>query len=364
MKEPILDESSSCAHEPPFQEGLSQENLEGMEVLERLSGPKYPMIDAHVHVVNFTQNTPGFKNLLSYMDRANIQKAAVFGLPLMKKWSETEREAPEYYLDDDTACYYYSFTDGIVAEEYKKLSSQEQERIYPLICGFNPTDRYALDHIKRMYQFYPGVFRGIGEIFLRHDDLTLLTDGEVSRMNNKALYPILEFAVDYDLPVLIHNNISTTWIADYPKYLPELEMMLTEFPRAKIVFCHCGISRRVHAPFYKKMIRRLLAQYPEFLIDYSWIIFDEIICPNGIPDPEWIDLTEQFSTRILLGSDVIGNFHKMGVINHRYTAFLDTLSEETRNNICIANAERLFGGTKNRVETKQKKIYPSLYPEV
>lgn len=147
-----------------------------MSVLSRLSGPKYPMIDAHVHAVDFTQNTRGFKDLIYYMDRANIVKSVVFGLPVMKRWSETEREAPVYYLDDDTDCYYYSFTDGIIAEEYKKLSSEEQERIYPLICGFNPTDRYAIEHIKRMYQFYPGVFRGIGEILLRHDDLTLLTE--------------------------------------------------------------------------------------------------------------------------------------------------------------------------------------------
>lgn len=357
-----MDPSVKTLNTPSFlSEELSKQSLQDMEVLSRLSGSSYPMIDAHVHAVDFTQKTPGFKDLLYYMDRANIQKSVVFGLPVMKRWSETEREAPEYYLDDDTGCYYYSFTDGIVAEEYKKLTMKEQERIYPLICGFNPTDRYAVEHIKRMYEFYPGVFRGIGEILLRHDDLTLLTEGDTPRMNNQALYPILEFAEDYDLPVLIHSNISTTWIADYPKYLPELETMLSEFPRAKIVFCHCGISRRVYAPFYKKMIERLLSQYPDLHIDYSWIIFDEIICKDGVPDPEWIELTERFSTRIMIGSDVIGNFHKMGVINHRYGVFLERLTEETRQNICINNAERLFSGTKNRVELGQKKKYPSLF---
>jgi hypothetical protein len=94
------------------------------------------------------------------------------------------------------------------------------------------------------------------------------------------------------------------------------------------------------------MIERLLLQYPGLHIDYSWIIFDEIICKDAKPDPEWIELTERFSTRILIGSDVIGNFHKMGVINHRYDVFLECLSEETRQNICINNAERLFSGMK------------------
>ena len=267
-------------------------------------------------------------------------------MPVTKQWSEYEREAPEYYLDDDSECYYYSTTDTIVAEEYKKLSLENQARIYPLICGFNPADKHAINHIKRMYDLYPGVWSGIGEILLRHDDLTLLTNGDIPRINSKTLYPIFEFADAYNLPVSIHNNISTTWIADRPKYLHELEEILREFPRMKMIFCHCGISRRVYAPFYKKMIERLLLQYPGLHIDYSWIIFDEIICKDGLPDPKWIELTEQFSTRILIGSDVIGNFHKMGVINHRYDVFLECLSEETRQNICVNNAERLFSDTK------------------
>lgn len=234
----------------------------------------------------------------------------------------------------------------IVAEEYKRLDAESQKRIYPLLCGFNPADKHAIKHVERMYALYPGVWSGIGEIFLRHDDLTLLTNGDISRINNKALYPVFQFADAHDLPISIHNNISTTWIADRPKYLHELEEILREFPRMKMIFCHCGISRRVYAPFYKKMIERLLLQYPGLHIDYSWIIFDEIICKGGIPDPEWIELTERFSERILIGSDVIGNFHKIGVINHRYDVFLEKLSEETRQNICINNAERLFSGTK------------------
>ena len=50
----------------------------GNKALEPLSGSRYPMIDTHVHVVNFLQETPGFSNLIAYMDRSNIQKAVVF----------------------------------------------------------------------------------------------------------------------------------------------------------------------------------------------------------------------------------------------------------------------------------------------
>ena len=50
----------------------------GTEALKPLSGSRYPMIDAHVHAVNFLQETKGFDNLITNMDEANIQKAVVF----------------------------------------------------------------------------------------------------------------------------------------------------------------------------------------------------------------------------------------------------------------------------------------------
>ena len=63
--------------------GLNNQQIEslvqsGKTALEPLSGSKYPMIDAHIHAVNFLQETPGFENLIAHMDRANIQKAVVF----------------------------------------------------------------------------------------------------------------------------------------------------------------------------------------------------------------------------------------------------------------------------------------------
>ncbi len=35
------------------------------------------------------------------------------------------------------------------------------------------------------------------------------------------------------------------------------------------------------------MVDRLLAQYPNLVVDYYWIIFDVVICPVGAPNPDW-----------------------------------------------------------------------------
>ena len=317
--------------------------------LAPLRGSKYPMIDAHLHVINFVQETPGGSALIEAMDRANVGKSVIFGLPVSKMWAAYERDAPDYYLANDAPCYYYGYTDVIVAEMVRSLPQDQQARLYPLICGFNPVDRYALRHIERLYAQYPDVWSGIGEILLRHDDLTAFTYGETARANHPALWPVYQFAANYDLPVLLHQNITSVTKNDHPVYLYELEEALAEFPRTRFIFAHCGMSRRVNVPLYYQMIDRLLAQYPNLVVDYSWIIYDVVICPEGKPDPDWLALTEKYAGRICLGSDLVTKFERLGPELQRYDVFLDQLSENARAELCWRTAERVYGGTKGRL---------------
>ncbi|NQV01910.1 MAG: hypothetical protein HQ542_04650 [Bacteroidia bacterium] len=75
----------------------------------------FPVIDMHVHFVDFVQTTDGFEKLLSSMKRGNIAKSVVFGLPVKKKWEFFEPHAPTYYLGDNAKCYYFSSSDELVA---------------------------------------------------------------------------------------------------------------------------------------------------------------------------------------------------------------------------------------------------------
>ena len=55
-----------------------------------------------------------------------------------------------------------------------------QVRLAPTFASFDPTDLAAIDHVKRLYNKYPKMWRGIGELMCRHDDLTMmLLDKEV-----------------------------------------------------------------------------------------------------------------------------------------------------------------------------------------
>jgi hypothetical protein len=319
---------------------LGDAELDGS--LARLRGSRYPIFDAHLHVIDFTQETPGPECLLHYMDQSNIPKAVIFGLPVSKLYGESERAVPSYYLDNDGRCYYYAATDSLVAEFVAAAPPPARSRLCPLVGGFNPTDRYAIRHVERMFEMYPRLWHGIGEVLLRHDDLTALTYGEPARANHPAMFPIYEFAADRDLPVLIHQNVTSVSKSDHPIYLFELTEVLTWFPRTRIIFAHCGMSRRVEVPHYHEMIDRLLGQYENLYVDYSWIVFDALICPHGRPSPDWIALTEKYADRIALGSDLVTKFERLGPEMQRHDPFLESLTEPTRRAICRENAERMY----------------------
>jgi hypothetical protein len=153
--------------------------------------PIIPIVDAHLHFVDFIQDSDGMTRLLAAMDDGRIAKAVVFGLPLKKKWDAFEKRPPHYYLDDNARCYYFHQTDEILADAFLYLPIPARKRFAPLVCGFNPTDKHAVRDVERMLDKYP-FWRGVGEILCRHDDLTNMTNEETARVNHPGLFDIYE----------------------------------------------------------------------------------------------------------------------------------------------------------------------------
>jgi hypothetical protein len=302
-----------------------------------------PVVDAHLHLVDFSQETEGLNKLITNMDKARIKKSVVFGLPVIKKWEYFEPQKPHYYLDDESKCYYYSATDFIVAKEYEKLSRRKKKRIAPLLCGFNPTDCSSINYIEKMFKEFP-FWKGIGEVLLRHDDLTNLTQEEVARINHPACLPIYEFCAKKNLPILIHQN--STSIADKKGflYLPEIEEVLKNFPKTKFVWAHCGISRRIYHPHYPKVLYKLFKKYENLFVDISWITYDEAICERLKPKKSWIYLIMKNPDRFLVGSDLCGHFDNIGKTMARYNSLFKhkDIDSKTAQMVAYENANNIF----------------------
>ncbi|SBO43878.1 amidohydrolase family protein [Cyanobium sp. NIES-981] len=305
--------------------------------------PGLPLIDSHLHLVDFLQDSDGMEVLLRHMDAAGVERAVLFGMPLVKKWEAFDPVEPHYYLDDEARCYYYAYTDQLVAESLQELPAEQRRRFAPLICGFNPTDRHGVRHIERLMR-QPGLWRGVGEVLLRHDDLTNLTQEETARANHPAMMPVYAFCEEHGLPILLHQNSTSVGRHDHYVYLHELEEALSLHPRLTVVWGHCGLSRRVFHERYHAMVDRMLSAHPGLHVDTSWVGFDDEMCARGLVRPEWIALVERHADRFMIGSDLVGHFDGLGERLRRYDALLQALSPQARRRVAGGNAARIFFG--------------------
>ena len=302
----------------------------------------YTYSDAHLHYVDFFQETAGMDALLEAMASHHIEHVMISGIPVAKKWHEDEPKRPRYYAGDDADAYWYSATDVWVAAAINKLSPKQRAHFHPFLSGFNPNDKNAAAHIQRMLDLDPGLWQGIGEVFTRHDDLTALISGDTPRANNEAMMKVYTLAAEHDLPVLLHSNI-TSKREKNPLYLAELEEPLSKHPGTRFIWAHAGTSAEIHRhqeemPFLLPTLARLLAAYPNLYIDLSWsMLTPYLLDEQGKARPVWVALVERFPERFMLGSDVVGRFDKLGEELRSFDPFLDALPEAVAHKVAKDN---------------------------
>jgi hypothetical protein len=288
--------------------------------------------DAHLHYVDFFQASEGIDKVIAKMDENGVTDAVLMGLPITKMWAATEPKRPEYVFADDAKVYWYSLTDEIVARAVLSLPEADRERIHPFICGFNPVDKFAVDHIERMLEWYPGLWAGIGEVMTRHDDLTAFTYGEPPRANHEALHRVYELAARHDLPVLIHSNITSVRMRE-PLYLGELEEALRQHPQTRFIWAHAGtsdaINRRIELKFLDDEVGRLLETYDNLWVDLSWSVLDEYLLTSDGDDvrKHWLAIIRRHPDRFVIGSDLVGSFDRLGEKMESFDVLLDELSD-------------------------------------
>ena len=302
---------------------------------------KYPIIDSHLHYLDFLQESDGFDSLVEAMDKANVPYAVLLGMPMAKEWDEDAPQAPSYYLSDDASCYFYSATDYILMEEYLAQPEEVQKRFFPFICGANTNDIYAAKHLRRVLETYPGKIYGIGEVMSRHDDLTALTYGENPEANNPAFMEIYDLAAEYDIPVLVHHNIGPSTVDD-PIYMEEMEEALAHNRKTNIIWAHTGISRRVMDSEHVKNIENMLKKNKNLYVDISWVVWEDYIDENKATLKDWAELIEKYPDRFLVGSDKVAHWDGYEDEVTKYYPLLDMLSDETVKKITQTNVLTLI----------------------
>ena len=267
--------------------------------------------DAHYHPTDYIQRESALPEFLGMMgDR--VGRAALMGIPLQQKWDwfESGARAPDYYLRSDAALYYYPFVDAMVAEAVLALPPEQRARFDPMITGFNPTDMYAADHIRRVLRLYPGVFSGIGEFSIHKEVVSPKTVGHGASLRNPALDRILEFAGEVGLLTLIHNDVDVILPheGERPTHLDAFVEVVRRHPGTTIVWAHAGIGRFVEpTPDYVGLLEEILRDdsLAHLHFDLSWDVVAEQIVGAEETRAAWVALVNAWPDRFIIGSDSV-----------------------------------------------------------
>jgi Amidohydrolase len=318
--------------------------------------PELPEInDSHFHLTNYIQEGTDIHKLLQIMG-TKVGRVALFGIPLQQQWSYSTdgNRAPTYYLESDAPLYYYSFTDAWIAMSYKSLSKEEQARFDPMITGFNPSDMYATDHIKRVLRTFPGVFTGIGEFSIHKEFVSAKIAGEVASLDDPALDRILDFCAESGLLVLIHNDLDTPFPkpGKPPAYLEQMRALIRRHPRTTIIWAHTGMGRIVRpVKDHAATLDSLLKEFPNLYFDISWDEVAKYIVATPETTRIAADLINRYPDRFLFGTDEVApsDSEKYLKIYYDYRPLFQLLTSDASEKVRKGNYDRLFGDARRKV---------------
>ncbi len=315
--------------------------------------------DSHFHLTNYIQEGVDIHDFVKIMGN-KVGRVALFGIPLQQQWSyeNSGDSAPTYYLQTDSPLYYYSFTDAYIAMAYRSLTKEEQARFEPMITGFNPTDMYAADHIRRVLQTFPGVFSGIGEFSIHKEFVSAKISGETADLQNRALDRVLDFAAEVGLVVILHNDMDVPFPKQGapPAYLEQMKALLKRHPNTTIIWAHTGVGRIVRPIKDHAANLAIILSDPAFKNVYFDISWDEV-AKYAVSSPEatktTADLINRFPDRFLFGTDEVAPTSQQSYLKvfYQYGPLWNLLTPEASEKVRKGNFARLFDEARPKVRT-------------
>ena len=324
-----------------------------------LAQQNYLFNDCHFHLTNYIQEGIDIHDFLKIMgDKTG--RVALFGIPLQQQWSYRvdENRGPTYYLNSDAPLYYYSFTDAWIATAYRTLSKEEQARFDPMITGFNPTDMYAADHIRRVLTAFPGVFTGIGEFSIHKEFVSAKIAGEVASLQDQALDRLIDFATEVGLVVLIHNDVDVPFAkpGSPPAYAAQMKALFKRHPNTTFIWAHIGVGRIIRPVKEQAAIVEEIINDPGLKnvhFDISWDEVAKYVVATPESTQNAAAVVNRHPERFLFGTDEVAppNQEKYLKVYNQYEPLWKLLTPEASEKVRKGNYLRIFDEARRKVRS-------------
>ncbi|KPK51803.1 MAG: hypothetical protein AMS22_10280, partial [Thiotrichales bacterium SG8_50] len=213
-----------------------------------------------------------------------------------------------------------------------------------------------------------GKYFAMGEFEARHYPSSTNSRDVHTPVDSEGMQVVFELSSKSGIPFSLHHEAEDA-------LLPELERMLSNYPKAKVIWCHVGRSRNHET--WKKFskadgVREFLSKYPNLYFDFlpsrpgSKYRYDgkgygkdgyvegvmyEYSSGTVSLHPEWKKLIEEFPDRFVLGSDAntgggMAKFEKYDRVTYIYRdIILKGVRKDVAEKIAFKNAWKLMTGS-------------------
>ena len=290
------------------QPSLDDSSSEQAACFDRNRSAQPAIVDTHIHFRPFGGAAHSFEDVVSFLERAGIRFANVYGIGQM--------------LPVDSPCTYYLDCPGVpvtptLKNDFVNAAAFVEARAdnvqLTLSMTFLDLERpeTVLSGMELLDREFPGLFRWVGEVNLVKQALFPNGHRPVSFEAIARWEPFMTRLRDRGMPIAIHSDLGND---EQPtQYLAWMEEVLRLYPDNVIVWMHLGFSReltRIDPDLHIGTLRSLLDRYPKLMVDISWRVIHDNVFSKPEMRPSYLSFLEIYSDRVLPGSDFVASADK------------------------------------------------------
>ena len=275
---------------------------------DRSKAPQSAVVDTHVHFRPFGGPAINFDEMVSFLDRSGVRFANVYGIGQM--------------LPVDSPCTYYLDCPGVpvvptlkndFANAVNFVANRPKNVHLTLSMTFFDLERpqSVLAGVELLDREFPGLFRWAGEVNLVKQALFPSGHRPVPLPVIAQWAPFMAVLRERSIPIAIHSDLGND---EQPtQYLQWIQEVLRLYPNNGIVWMHMGLSReltRIDPDLHIGVLRSLLDRYPKLMTDISWRVIYDNVFSRTEPRAKYLSFLEEYSDRILPGSDFLASTDK------------------------------------------------------
>jgi hypothetical protein len=287
---------------------LSMYAVDNAQCYDRNTQASTFAVDSHNHFRPFGGEALAFSDLTKYFNKLGIVFVNVYGI------GQT--------LSPDSGCEYFTQCPGtpvlpninndmVNADSFLKSSPTDVHLTLSMSFPDLAEPTKIVTQMKFLDTRYPDLFKWMGEVNLVKQ--ALFNNGHLPTPVEKIAQwkPFMTILRARNMPISIHSDLGNDKSPTQYSYL--MDEVLKQYPHNKIVWVHMGLSKelsKMNPEQHIALMKSYLNKYPNLMLDISWHILYYNYFDEQQSRELYVDFFNQYSTRILPGSDFVATAKK------------------------------------------------------